>query len=191
MDNCRVIVIGGSAGSFQVVTKILLSLPADFQIPIVMCLHRLKHVREGFVESLQLKSKIKIKEPLDKEQIKPNMVYLAPSNYHLLCDIGGSFVLSRDIMVKYSRPSIDLTYETFSYAYKEKMLAIILSGANTDGADGMAVAHERGAKTIIQSVDESSVKTMPAGAKALFKPAHEFTTDQIIKYLIDLSEKIK
>ena len=79
----KAVIIGGSAGSFQVVTKILSSLPNNFDLPLFLCLHRLKHVRSGFVEALSLKSNLKIIEPFDKDSIKKGLVYLAPSNYHM------------------------------------------------------------------------------------------------------------
>ncbi len=121
----RVIVIGGSAGSFQVICNILANLPSDFKIPIVLCLHRLKHIREGFIEALAIKSKLPIVEPLDKQGLKKGMVYLAPSNYHLGVEIGHYFALSTEEMVNYSRPSINVTFDSFGFAYKEKLYVCI------------------------------------------------------------------
>ena len=127
MTNYKAIVIGGSAGSFQVVTKILSSLPQTFGLPIFLSLHRLKHVRSGFLEALSIKSNLPIIEPIDKEQIKPGRAYLAPANYHMMAEIGNSISLSTDILHHFSRPSIDLTFDSFSYIYKQKMLSIIYS----------------------------------------------------------------
>lgn len=160
----RAIIIGGSAGSFPVVTKILAGIPATFSLPVILCLHRLKHVRNGFVEALNLKSNIPVTEPDDKEQIKNGRAYLAPANYHLFIELGNYFALSTEEMVKYSRPSIDLTFDTASYCYKERMVGIMLTGANSDGADGMKLAKKRGAFTIVQSPEEAAIKTMPEAA---------------------------
>ena len=79
----KVVVIGGSAGSFQVVVRVLQSLPPSFSLPVILCLHRLKHVRTGFDEALSLRSSIPVVEPNDKEAIRPGIAYLAPANYHL------------------------------------------------------------------------------------------------------------
>src|SRR6478609_910704 len=130
MEEIKLIVIGGSAGSFQVISKILSGLRNDFNLPIFLCLHRLKNINTGFEEALNIKSSLKVHEPYDKESIKPNKIYLAPANYHMLAEVGNSIALSTDEDYNYSRPSIDLTFDSFSYLYKNKMLAIILSGAN-------------------------------------------------------------
>ena len=83
MNDYKAIMIGGSAGSFQVVSRIIAALPANYPLPILMCLHRLKHIRSGFVEALSIKSNLPIIEPHDKEPLKPGRIYLAPANYHM------------------------------------------------------------------------------------------------------------
>ena len=187
MRNLKVIVIGGSAGSFQVVSKILSELKPDFNIPIFLCLHRLKNINKGFEEALNIKTIHKVHEPRDKEVIKRNRIYLAPSNYHMLAEIGNSISLSIDNLFHYSRPSIDLTFESFSYIYREKMLGIILSGANADGAIGLYHTHKRGGYTIVQNPDDAIVKTMVESTLALFSPDEILDTDQIISFLNKLS----
>jgi two-component system, chemotaxis family, protein-glutamate methylesterase/glutaminase len=135
----KALIIGGSAGSFQVVTKILSSLPGDFNLPVFLSLHRLKHVRSGFVEALSIKSAIPVMEPCDKDHIKPGIAYLAPSNYHMLVELGNRFALSTDDPVNHSRPSIDLSFFSAAQLYREKLVGIILSGANKDGANGLGM----------------------------------------------------
>ena len=107
-NSYKAIVIGGSAGSFQGVVKILSHLPKKFPLPIILCLHRLKHVRHGFVEALSIKSVIQVTEPYDKEAIKKGGVYLAPANYHMSVELGNYFALSTEEMVNNSRPAIDI-----------------------------------------------------------------------------------
>lgn len=160
----RAVVIGGSAGSFPVVSRILAGIPENFNLPVIMCLHRLKHVRNGFVEALNLKSNLPVVEPNDKELIKNGTVYLAPANYHLYVEFGNYFALSTEEMVKFSRPSIDLIFDSASYFYKDRMVGIMLTGANSDGADGMKMAKKRGAFTIVQSPEEAAIRTMPEAA---------------------------
>lgn len=147
----KAVVIGGSAGSFQVVTKILSEINPNFDLPIFLALHRLKHVRNGFIEALSLKSKLPIEEPEDKQNIKKGVVYLAPANYHMGVELGYRFCLSTEEMVNNSRPSIDITFESCSYVYKNKILGIMLTGANKDGAWGMKKLKDRGGMTVVQT----------------------------------------
>lgn len=184
----KAIVIGGSAGSFPVITKILSQLPEDFDIPIIMAMHRLKHIRHGFVEALSIKSTKNIVEPDDKEGIKKGGVYLAPSNYHLSVELGNYFSLSTEPMINNSRPAIDLTFDTASYNYKDKLIGIILSGANKDGAEGMRRLKMRGGLSIIQDPKECVIDTMPTSAKNITEIDYILSTDEIIDFLIYLNK---
>lgn len=179
----KAVVIGGSAGSFPAIVSILGCLTKDFPLPVIFCLHRLKHVRHGFVEALSTKSGIPIIEPLDKEIIKRGVAYLAPANYHLFVELGYTFALSTEEMVKYSRPSIDLTFDTASYTYKDKLIGIILSGANSDGAEGISRVKKRGGLTIIQDPQEAIIKTMPEAALKSTTIDLVLTTAEIVKFL--------
>jgi two-component system chemotaxis response regulator CheB len=166
----KALIIGGSAGSFQLIVQILSQLPENYPMPILLSLHRLKHVRNGFVEALSIKSKIKIIEPHDKELIKPGVAYLAPANYHMLIDLDRRISLSIGEQVNHSRPSIDLSFQTAAESYRDKLLAVILSGANKDGAAGIKRVSDLGGYTIVQDPNEAQISTMPNSALALFKP---------------------
>ncbi|TAG54858.1 MAG: chemotaxis protein CheB [Cytophagales bacterium] len=179
----KAVVIGGSAGSFQVITKILAEINPKFDLPIFMALHRLKHVRNGFIEALALKSNKIIVEPEDKEAIKKGMVYLAPANYHMFLELGNKIALSTEEMVNNSRPSIDLTFDTASYVYKTKIIGIMLSGANRDGAWGMKKLKERGGFTIVQDPKECTIDTMTTAAMNITKIDLVLTSENIIKFL--------
>src|SRR5690349_20695903 len=98
-NSYKAVVIGGSAGSFQGIVKILSQLPKGFPLPIIMCLHRLKHVRHGFIEALSIKSVVELWYPYHKESIKKGGVYLAPANYHMSVELGHYFALSTEEMV--------------------------------------------------------------------------------------------
>lgn len=187
-NSYKAVVIGGSAGSFQGVTKILSSLPPDFDLPIIMCLHRLKHVRNGFVEALSIKSVNPVVEPADKESIKKGKVYLAPSNYHLSMELGNTFALSTEDMVNNSRPAIDITLETAAYIFKEKLIGILLSGANRDGAMGMKKIKDRGGLTIVQDPAECMIETMPKAALDLTPVDYILKIDQIVKFFLALNK---
>jgi len=182
----KAVIIGGSAGSFQVVTRILNSLPKNFPLPVLLCLHRLKHVRSGFVEALSLKSRIPVEEPYDKDQLKPAHAYLAPANYHMYIELANRIALSTEEAVNHSRPSIDLSFITAANAYRQKLIGIILSGANKDGSYGLKKVHDNGGTTIVQDPNECEVRTMTQSALQLTKVSNVYTTDQIIKYLSKL-----
>lgn len=190
-NSFKIVVIGGSAGSFQGIVKILSQLPEDFELPIIMCLHRLKHVRNGFVEALSLKSTTPVVEPYDKENIKRKKVYLAPANYHLSLELGNSFSLSTEGMINNSRPSIDVTLETAAFTYKSKAIGILLSGANRDGAMGMKRIKDRGGLTIVQDPAECMIDTMPTAALELTTIDYTLKVDGIIEFLKELNKLYK
>ena len=180
------IVIGGSAGSFPIVVAILEALPENFQIPIILTLHRIKDVRHGFLEALSLKSTLPIVEPHDKQQLRKGKIYLAPANYHLAMELGNSITLSIEPLINNPSPSIDLTLDTASYVYKERLLAILLSGANNDGAVGMKKVNDRGGVTIIQTPSECVIDTMPQAALKLTDIDYTFDKNQIKDFLLKL-----
>jgi two-component system chemotaxis response regulator CheB len=182
----KAIMIGGSAGSFQVVAGILGALPKDIDMPVFLCLHRLKHVRSGFVEALSLKSNIPIVEPFDKETIKPGKAYLAPANYHMFIELGNRFALSTEEPMHHSRPSIDLSFISAAQAYRNKLVGVILSGANRDGAYGLKKVSELGGLTIVQDPADCEVKTMTEASLQLINANYVFSSDKITNFLSKL-----
>ncbi len=182
----KAIIIGGSAGSFQVVTRILSALPAGYPIPVFLCLHRLKHVRSGFTEALSIKANLPIVEPDDKDPIKPGKIYLAPANYHMYIELGNKFALSTEEPVNHSRPSIDLSFFSASYSYKNKLIGIILSGANKDGALGLKSVKDSGGIAIVQDPKECQVPTMTTASLRATNVDYIFKTNEIINYLLKL-----
>lgn len=183
----KAVIIGGSAGSFQVITRILSSLSPNFPLPVLLCLHRLKHVRSGFVEALSIKSGIPVIEPFDKEQIKPGKAYLAPANYHMYIELGNKIALSTEEPVNHSRPSIDLSFITAAQVYRDKLIGIILSGANRDGAYGLKKIKDLGGIAIVQDPDECQVRTMTEASLKMTNVDFVYNTNAIISYL----QKIK
>lgn len=182
----KAVVIGGSAGSFQVVTRILGALSPTLSIPVFLSLHRLKHVRSGFLEALMMKSKIQIIEPNDKEQIKSGRAYLAPANYHMYIELGNRIALSTEEPVHHSRPSIDLSFITASNVYRDKLIGIILSGANQDGAYGLKKVKENGGLSIVQDPKDCQVTTMTEAAINLAPVDYIYTIEKMVEYLSKL-----
>lgn len=183
----KAVIIGGSAGSFQVVTKILSSLPSNFPLPVFLCLHRLKHVRSGFVEALSIKAQLPVIEPTDKFHIKSGQIYLAPANYHMFFELGNKISLSTEEPVNHSRPSIDLSFTSAAYSYKNKLVGVILSGANKDGAYGLKRIKDNGGLTIVQDPKECQVKTMTTASLKVTQVDHILTTNKIIELLLKLN----
>lgn len=187
LNDIGVIVIGGSAGSYNIVRKILSSLPVNFSVPIVMCLHRLKEFRSGFAESLNINSVLPVKEAQDKECLRPGTVYLSPANYHLMIEPDYTLALSTEDVVNYSRPSIDIIFESAGYSLKRKMAGILLSGTNTDGARGLFSAFRQGAVTAIQNPEEAQFGIMPNEVLSYFKPHFILGDSEITQFINSLN----
>lgn len=152
-------------------------------MPLFLCLHRLKHVREGFVEALSIKSSIPVVEPNDKDLIKPGIAYLAPSNYHMYIEPDYRIALSTEEPVNHSRPSIDISFTSAAYTYKSDLIGIILSGANKDGSLGLKAVADQGGITIVQDPIECQIRTMTESSIKTAKVDYIFSTDQIINFL--------
>jgi len=187
-SNCKAVVIGGSAGSFTIVTRILSGIPKNFSLPLILCLHRLKDKREGFKEALEIKSQIPVMEPDDKQPILPGVAYLAPANYHLLIEPSMNFALSTTDLVQYSRPSIDVMFESAADSFQNHLLAFLLSGANRDGASGMRSIQMKGGYTIVQDPKECTMVTMPEAALKIAKIDEVLSTEQMIEFLCNLPQ---
>jgi two-component system chemotaxis response regulator CheB len=180
------VVIGGSAGSFPIVNKVLEAMPKRYRLPIVMCLHRLKDKREGFREALEIKSAVPVLEPEDKSTILPGTAYVAPANYHLLIENRGQFSLSTTELIQYSRPSIDVLFESAADVFGEDLVSVLLSGANRDGALGMKRIKDRGGLTLVQEPKECGMTTMPEAALQATNVDMVMGHQDIIRFLQEL-----
>jgi two-component system, chemotaxis family, protein-glutamate methylesterase/glutaminase len=184
----EVVLIGGSAGSFPVVNTILEYLPSDYSLPVVLCLHRLRDKREGFREALEIKSRLPVLEPNDKDTIVEGNVYLAPSNYHLLIENPYTFALSTTELVQFSRPSIDVLFESAADAWGPNVLAIVLSGANRDGAFGMKWLKRKGGFNVVQDPKTCTMPTMPEACIGMTEIDLVLDVTDIISLLLQLHE---
>lgn len=161
------IVIGGSAGAFDALATIFSGLPPHFRTPIALVLHLPPNKPSYLVSVLGTYCPMKIKEAEDKEPLTPETVHIAPPNYHLLVERGGYLSLSVDDWVHFSRPSIDVLFESAADAYGPAVLGVLLTGANEDGARGLARIREAGGKTVVQSPETALVRTMPEAAMSM------------------------
>lgn len=174
------IVIGGSAGSFPIITNILENMPPKFSIPIILCIHRLKHISAGLQETLSLVSKNIVIEPFHNEIIQEKTIYVAPSNYHCIIEEDKRFALSTEDVINFTRPSIDVLFSSAAKAYNSKLIGIILSGANKDGAYGLSEIKKHGGITIVQDPQDAQVNTMPKSAIDMQKPDFILHSESII-----------
>lgn len=183
MADFRAVVIGGSAGSYAVVSRILAALPVDYPVPVIVCMHRLKHVRAGFIEALNERSNLNVVEPYDKQVIERGNVYVAPANYHMFIDYFGSVSLSVEDQYLFCRPAIDYTLASAAKAWRAKTVGVILTGANQDGAKGLKAIADAGGYTIVQDPKTADVPTMPQAALRLLKPDAILSPQEIITFL--------
>jgi len=183
MSAIRLIVIGGSAGAVDALAKILPALPARFAIPVAIVVHQPPDKNSVLAEVLSTKCALPVREADDKEPISPGVVYLASPNYHLLVERSGCFSLSVDDPVHFSRPAIDVLFESAAEAMGEALLGVLLSGANEDGAEGLARIRDGGGITVVQSPSSALVAAMPAAALRLGTPNHVLPIGQIGPFL--------
>ena len=158
------IVVGASWGGLAALSELLEQVPEDFDAPLALAQHRSADARRGGLEELlQLHTDWRVCEARDKQPIERRHVYVAPPDYHLLVE-PGSFALSVDERVQFARPSIDVLFESAADAYRERVIGIVLTGANEDGAAGLARIKARGGVAIVQDPREAERATMPQAA---------------------------
>ena len=171
-DNRQVaaVVIGASAGGVEALLTIFAELTADFSLPIIVVLHLPDERRSQLAEVFAQRVALPVREVQDKQPIVPGTLYFAAPGYHVSVEQDQSFSLSQEEPVHYSRPAIDFLFESAADVYQQRLAAILLTGANRDGARGMSQVNQAGGLTIIQDPDEAQVATMPRAALELFQP---------------------
>lgn len=183
------IVIGASAGGIKAITYIISALPKTYSFPIIIVLHRLKNVSSKLEDVLQHNCRVTIKEADEKEKLLPKTVYITPANYHLLIEKDRTLSLDYSELVNWSRPSIDITFESASEVYKNKLMGILLTGANNDGAIGLKAIKESGGHTIVQDPKTAEASSMPNAALKLGAASEIMTVPEITEYLLKLHKE--
>lgn len=179
----RAVVIGASAGAIQALSLILPELPADFALPVLIVVH-VPADRDNILAPLFApRCRITAREAEDKEMALPGTIYFAPADYHLLVETDGSLSLSTDEPVLYSRPSIDVLFESAADAFGEALVGIILTGASADGAAGLKAVCDAGAVALVEEPETAYADTMPLAAIAACPAARVLTLDAIAEYL--------
>lgn len=188
MNGRQAVVIGASAGAVQALLKILPVLPADYRLPIIVVVHVPPDRNNLLVPLLGDRCRLGVKEAEDKEQLMPGVVYFAPSDYHLLVETDGALALSGEEPVNYSRPSIDVLFDSAADAYGAGLTGVILSGANDDGARGLVRVASRGGQTVVEDPEAAYASAMPAAALSLCATARKMTLDEIGAHLLELGK---
>jgi len=180
---CGIIAIGASWGGVHAVSAVLAGLPAELPVPIVIAQHRGEERPTGLADTLGRRTGIRVVEATDKDVPQPGHAYLAPPGYHLLVD-RGSLALSTDEPERFSRPSIDVLFDSVADAYGDEAVGVILTGASDDGAAGLQRIHSYGGVTVVQEPASAERRTMPDAALAASGAHRIFTLDEIAPFLL-------
>ena len=187
-----IIVVGASWGGLNAVSQIVADVPPDFPLPMTVIQHRSKESDRLLVQLLQDRTGLRVCDVEDKEPVAPGHVYVAPPDYHVLLDMGGGephFTLSVDPPVRYSRPSIDVTFVSAADAYGPRAIGVVLTGANEDGAMGLRRIVDRGGYAIVQDPRTAEIRTMPQAALAAVPSAEVLPIERIGARLTELGAR--
>ncbi len=177
------VVIGGSAGSLDALSQILPALPASFPWPILVVVHLPPDKRSMLPEVLRNKCALAVREARDKEPIQGSTIYMAAPDYHLLVEPGRYLSLSYDEPLMFSRPSIDVLFESAADVYGPALIGVVLSGANADGARGLKAVADEGGIALVQSPGHAYADAMPIAALQQCPVARSLDPGQIAKFL--------
>jgi two-component system chemotaxis response regulator CheB len=164
------VVIGTSAGGIEALGVLLPALPATWDLPCVIVVHMPPRERNPVVEVFARRCAIAVREAADKDPVEGGIAWFAPPDYHLMIETDRTFALSTEGPVNFSRPSIDVLFESAARAYGRSLLGIILTGASTDGAEGAAAVCEAGGVLVVEDPASAEMPLMPNAAKARARP---------------------
>ncbi len=185
-QRCEVLIIGGSAGSLEVLLKVLPALKTDLAFAIILVLHRKSGKDSMLTELLSHKTEIPVKELEEKEKMKAGTIYIVPPNYHLLIENDHTFSLDASEKVNFSRPSIDVTFESAAEVFEEKLTCMLLSGSNQDGTKGLLKVKEYGGMAVVQQPESAKVPYMPEYAIAEVETDAVLRTEEMADYINQL-----
>jgi len=179
------VVVGTSWGGLAALRTLVAGLPDSFQMAVTLVQHRHKDSDHLLRTLLQERSALRVCEVEDKMPLEHGHIYVAPPDYHTLVE-PGHFSLSTDAPVRYSRPSIDVTFSSAADSYTHRTVGIVLTGANADGADGLRRISDRGGLALIQDPETAESKPMPEAARRAVPRARVMSLDGIVDYLSTL-----
>lgn len=173
-----IVLVGTSWGGLSAMRELVAGLPDGFALPLVVVQHRHRESDHLLASLLQDRTSLHVCEVEDKAPIEPGSVFVAPPDYHLLVE-DGYFSLSTDEPVRFSRPSIDVTFESAADAYGSQAVGVVLTGANADGAVGLRRIYDRGGLAFVQRPDTAESPAMPAAAAEAVPRAQVLTIPEI------------
>lgn len=179
----RLVVIGASAGALQALSAILPELPADFPVPVLVVVHIPADRHNRIAALFQVKCAMTVREAEDKDAAEPGVIHFAPPGYHLLVEADGMLSLSTDEEVLYSRPSIDVLFESAADAYGADVIGVILTGANPDGAAGLKAIADAGGMALVENPAAAYAPAMPQAALAACPAARVLPLGEIAAFL--------
>ena len=182
-SGAKAVVIGASAGAVEALSTILPLLPANYELPVMIVVHVPANKGSVLADLFATKCALTVCEAQDKQPIAAGTVYFAPADYHLLVEEDGLLSLSNEEPVHYSRPSIDVLFESAADAYGPHLIAVVLTGASQDGAKGLAAVAEAGGEIIVQDPRRAFARAMPEAALAERPDARILSLEQIADYL--------
>ena len=180
----RAVVIGASAGAVEALLTILPKLPRNYPLPVFVVVHVPPDRQNFLIPLFESRCKIAVKEAEDKEPVSSGVVYFAPSDYHLLVEEDYCLSLSSDELVNHSRPAIDVLFESAADAYGEGLIGVILTGANQDGAAGLAAIARAGGTAIVEDPKAAYSAVMPIAALAACPSANAMSMNAIVSDLL-------
>lgn len=184
----KAVVIGASYGGMEAIRNLLMNLPPGFDLPVIIVLHIGSNKISNYLSQLNNKLSFTVKEAEEKEAIRQNTVYFAPPNYHLQIESDYSFSLSTDPKINFSRPSIDVLFETAAWTFRNELTGILLTGSNNDGANGLHTIKKYGGLTLVENPETAFAKTMPCSAIELFQPDYVLSLNDIAGKLIEIRQ---
>lgn len=185
-QRAEAVVIGVSAGAVQALSRILPALPDGYPIPVLVVVHVPADRTDLMAPLFQAKCRLAVKEAEDKEPIRAGSVYFGPSDYHMLVEADRTLSLSADEPVHFSRPSIDVLFQSAAEAYGAGLVGVILTGANEDGADGLAAIAAVQGVTLVEDPSAAFATAMPSAALERCAGAQVMSLDAIADYLVGL-----
>jgi len=186
LQRVEAVVVGASAGGVEALMTVFGALTTRFKLPVVIVLHMPDGHRSQLAEVFGRRLALPVKEADDKESIVPGTLYFAAPGYHLSIEQDRSFSFSREERVHYSRPSIDYLFASAADAYGSRLMGILLTGANQDGAAGLLQIQRQGGLTVVQDPNDARVATMPEAALALHQPDYLLSLQGIGRLLVEL-----
>lgn len=186
LPKVEAVVVGASAGGVEALLRVFSGVRTGFRLPIITVLHLPDDRRSQLAHVFASRLRMPVKEADDKESIAPGTLYFAPASYHLSVEADRSFSLSQEDRVFYSRPSIDILFDSAADAYGPGLAGVLLTGANNDGARGLAQIKKYGGFTVIQDPRQAQARTMPEAALALHTPDYLLPLNDIGHLLVEL-----